>query len=1077
MSNEGQNIYTNVRMYKKIQSVKKDLQVLIDTKQPEFLVSIAYKNLLKNKTQIPLHYLDAQGERKDYVVKLMIENNHEFIYTTDTYINQIYKYTNENAINKQFPGSLAKYTQKFLCDEYFAYFLAWWKYADDFDAVFCEYISNHKIKKVDIELICSIINRIDVFKYTNFLISNDIMCNDLYKHPLYQIKKVVELLETNDVVVKENILKTPFLWMFKDIIETNIVLYDLDTPIIYIKCKEMKHFARTKNIKIGEYDGKNLPEYLLNCCKYFLCDETDSLYIRDILYFFDNLKLNKDWHYYFVKRDKIESFDHFYINYKLFNTYNYDYCFTKQDLLHIDEFLDKVTEHKILHLYFLSAKNPKYKNALSNELERYLENEHINTNHEHTFCYNTDMENQAFSNEHNKHEKQNIEHLHQLDFETKNNTILFLMLNRIGANNFDFYFNTNQLLFLSVLNIQIANNHLEYKVYKNLIEDLYKTLNKNNLSFDEKMLLTKIFELFSHDSEKPCKFFVENMCYVNIKILQNFTVESILDCFSDKSEAIQFMLQVQKEHVFNNDKCKDSHLYYDLIYENKDNCMHDSFISEFSVLLGSFVNYCVEKSACVKTVKHNAVVLQNDINNIDNFFEELLYKNKDIKLLINTFYSNKEIQSKMYLPRAWRIYFTRNKISNFDQLILSKKSTINQIHLLCICAALYTKENKESIYSYVKNVKNTNQDLLFYKFVFLLYALHNKSEECVSIFDDCQKYATTYENKLIASLISYNYTLKTDFEIEEDAKITINKYHSDEEIICNKNKYTELAKMFSTQEDTKKRKTIYEAIRIMDSTGTVSYKDKDKIQTKIYSKLNTNPSFVIQTLTNIDKLENLEWNHLLNYINNDAYTTHIINLIQKHYKHCNFTEIIQALKSNKQYYKHKFLVNMLLEKEIKEKTKSRTFCNIDFFDNLDEFELYDGNTYLGADTYYNTNHYQILGIYAKKCVVNHKLLNQQDLYYCQLKLLEYKYFDKIYWDKWKEIANVDYDYANLLQQDTINVIANNYLKYKDVEIIKLLQKIAGSNRYYLPCFLNTYKNIKALHKIEFFSEFVFLIDV
>ncbi|KAM0688213.1 hypothetical protein COBT_000534 [Conglomerata obtusa] len=1075
------SIYTTIRAYKNSRSLELDYKIISNDKYPCYLVPIAAKYLFKSNKKIPMYLINsASGIRYNYLVKLYIKQEELGIFGDARHIESICDHYKKLGKNHFLETNIVLFTKRFLSFENIENFVILWNLFDtEKQKLFNDYISFLKITNLEKTFVEKIYEGIDEFLNIDFYISNEIFGEKFYYHPKYQLKIVVKLLKSNDIEEKRKLLEFPIYFCFEKIIKCNLSIFDIQEEIKIISYEQILDKIDFYNEKIAKDKQIYIPTKFINEYDFinnikFIYSEFDNLEIRKILYFLKNNSVNEEWHNYFLEPQTLKNYDQHFILKQLFGKINYDISFSKMELIIIEAEMKKLLNNttKTLYLYFLSAKNPSFKNFLKTEVEKLINLR----NFDHNF----------FTNELAIFVPKNDENF--LEYESQNyRYFLYKCLIRIGAHNFtqlfDLYYENDKLLFFGVFCNFLKDNKIDLQIYKNLFEKELIEIKKEyyNNNFDNKLLYAILIESFHMHENFPIDFILENLENINPDLINSYAISTILNHFSNIEDCINFFLEKRYSSLKSINTKQEQTLYkmmYIDIFNIHTNANLNPFDEIYVFIISEVINYSIKNNATMKITKEFKSIPKNKITNLDNFYAELIYGNKSTNLLVNIFYMPKDIYSKLYLPKAWKIYFKRNKLENLNTFLHNKKTQINQIHLLCICAALYNNENSPVIINFVNTIKNTNQEVLFYKFIFLYYALKNKSSVLENVFLDLIKYCQTKDNIYIASLIYENYNIKitesekTNLIIDFLKKLDISNLEPsvDREIISNI--------FLNFEPGDRDSFNVFEALRIIDCTDVLHFTDKSGIQKILFNNIDDDPNFYLAIFNNLYNVEDMNWIMVEKYIKENQYIEQIIKLILKHKNIINYDKIIALLKKTELFYEYKELINLLNKDEILDLAKNREFCNLKFFENINNIDILSFSEIQNDNSpknYYAKNHFNILKNFATKNEIKIKNKCCQNYYrnitYCSLVNLENNpnYLDIFCNNLTYFNFDIPYDYEKLRNAYILNGLSACFLTKKCKNVLDLLNKILGEEKYFYPIILESFGKIPNLYCLEDFE--------
>ncbi|KAM0676274.1 hypothetical protein GVAV_000237 [Gurleya vavrai] len=548
MSNDNTK-YTSIREYKIKMTPELSIKILTDPRYPNFLVPLAFEHLKTLNKKIPINYIELEGIRRKYLIQLYLINKENFFFSSIDYIFEIIMYYQNNPLDDFLLSNLVRYTKNFLNYNNLKQFISLWNLLkDQKERYFKKYIEKLSINNLIKNFIKSIIYDINFFNFARFFIANEIEVFDYNFHPIHQLRILVRFLKTEDIIEKQNLLENKFLFCFENVLKCNLELFDIDKKIKILTYEEY-------NNKIIGYNKNAINDLLKETTENFVLkdfveslplSDYDTLEIRMILYFFKFNNVNEDWHNYFIKSEKIQNFDGFFIKYYIFNELDYSLSFTKKEHKILDDFnninFEKSSLENLINLYFISNKNPKYKNILKNELENFFEDKIIinKKNKLKNICHDPD---------------DNINIIENFDV----NYFLYKSLTRIGAINFtaifDFYHKKNLLLFFSVLYFYIKNCMLDYEAYENFILEFYNEKEKElkvSENNDEKLLFAILFELKNFQKETKIEEIIEVFEILNPNIIKRFEIKNVVESFESILTAVKFFIKARLKSINNN---------------------------------------------------------------------------------------------------------------------------------------------------------------------------------------------------------------------------------------------------------------------------------------------------------------------------------------------------------------------------------------------------------------------------------------------------------------------------------------------------------------------------------------------
>lgn len=1041
------SIFTTMKAFKKVKDTHKSFQILTESRHPDFLVPIAFETLKSSLHKINVRHLEMKGMRKKYIVELLILKHETFLFCTGDYLEDLIKFYTTNSINSFIMSHIVEYTRINLSKETLFGFIALWSLMPtDLVGRYFEGISVGEIERQLIEKVC-----VPDPLYVRFYISNDLFPPFCVFDPLYQVYQVVRFLKSEDILEKMEILSRGIHMAFKAIVMCNLEIYDIKPEIRFI----------SKNIKFGKIDLTK-DNISLIYSRYELSNY-DNLDIRKIHYFFRTKEVSEKWHRYFIADTTVDSYDDHLILFKLFNIRNYDCIFDKNDCMLIENNISKnryVGDTKILDLYCLSLKNPTFKGLLKQEIEQTVL----------------------------KYEKFSIKESESTLIMEKDilKTFLYEILKTVGAlfftQLFDKHLEKDQSTFLAVFLYYLKNEQIQVEHYKEFFKRMLSKKIENNtetslsgslskMSLDEdkyisdRITISCLFEILSYSDFYDFNLYIKNVNLFNPEILLRSDIDLVISNYGNIKSTVCGLIEARKISlaVLNDQECvvKTQRLLGLEQSKNEKYVFTDGYLR---LIIDAF-SFSVKNDNIMSKTRKTVDVDMKDVINHDSFIMSLLFENKSLHNLTNTFYLSKDLEAKFYMPKFWKAYFKRNKIENLETFLISAKTQINTMHMINIITSLYCEENKSTCFRFVENVKNTSQEILFFKLLFIFYNYRSKDAKFKQLFNALSPLATSNDCKSIVNILMSLYGQSQQVE-------SINKLATDIKEETPNPEYPNLPFIFSKKSIDKAQFTVFEYSRKCEELLEFDYCDKSGTMKMLFQELKGDPSFILRLFAGMDVIETLDWSILKDFICKEYFMDEIICLVQKHRSIYNQKEVYEALKQSKEFYSHK-IINTLPHDEIVKLASDKNFTNITFYKNLSHVNLFP---ILEHDFEYKENHYEILNEYVRLSEFtvakgkSHKM--QENMFYCMLARLNGDKNIKLFiqsLESLSDVPQVPFDHRVLQQEEIINMLVNAYLTKMDEKIMKVLKMILGGVNYFMPMYVERFPYLKNLLKFKLYD--------
>lgn len=1046
------SIFTQTRGFKKTSNSNISYRVMTESKYPDYLVPYAYDSLKFSQNQISIRHLDLSGIRRKYILKLLIIKKELYLFNTPDFLNEILNFYLQNPIDTFITDNIYNYTKTNLSNETKGDFINLWRLVPEkFTHLFLNESIKNDIEKEFIEIIC-----IPSQEFIRFYAGNNLFSKFCIFDPLFQIYQVVKFLSSVDIEDKFKIISNGIHCAFEKIIRCNLEIFD---------CKKSINFI-TKKI---HYKKLELTKENINAiyCSYDFVD-TDNLDIRKILYFFRHKIIEHPWHSYFVLDCNIKSYDDHFILFNLFNIKNYTCIFDKNDCIAVESDFKKMQD-KIFDLYNLSRLNPSFKVFLKLEIEKlfFIEKE-VNIFLKYKkLPYSIDIEDHIldmflyknliiigyshFNQLYCKYLKENEEtFLSVYLFYLKNDQIHDDLLTSYHKKSLLRLLNDFEKLEVKIEELVIDNKH-SCELYYNSMDIRNK---KHELAdINQKIIIACLFEILSYTDFYTFDAYINFLYLFNPEIILKTEPDLIITHCGGIKETIHYFIKSRYKSIYieNNNYIKNTAELLQITHSNSNYVYTESYLDAIKKIF----LFSIDKDNLMTRICKTIRLEKSDVINHDSFILSLLFDNKLISSLINTFYLSKDIEIKFYMPKFWNIYFMRNKIENIESFVQNSKTQINIMHIICILTSLFNEGNKDFCFKYIRSIKNMSQEIVFFKFLFVFY--HLKVSGIRHIFDDLLPIASSNDCKFIASVINGFYHENKDTP-------QINKLIEDIRNCQQNTEYENLGIIFSNKDISKRPLTVFEYSRQCNSANDYEYIDKSGTMKMVYQLSSIDPEFVILFFTQFDKIEKYDWNFLIPLITKGLYIPSIIELFLKHKALMNNEILWDKLKTTNEFYTNK-IVNTLSKEEIICKANNIEYTDLEFYKHLENVNLF---SILENEFVYVSNHYQILDEFVRlhefKTVKSELECVQKNFYYCMLVRLSIDDNLMLFLNNFQDVYEVPFDYEKFRTEKMIRDLVNAYLKNLEPKILKLIRSILGNNKYFLPIFEEIFPQLKYLQK-------------